>query len=313
MPLESVDVTPLQPQRFADVLTGEGFAQFEETIAAAHALLGTRTIWNVNSTAFGGGVAEMLRSLIGYVRGAGLDGRWVVADGDPEFFQITKRLHNRLHGFAGDGGPLGDAERAAYERRCWHQLPVLCVRPRGPRPPLAMLPMEDAGGRPGRRHDGRRPSRTKSTFMGEVARYLVEPRDLRAFGERVSRLLGAIAGRADFFSFGTNDLTQTGLRFPRDDIEGRIMPLYANLGIVELVAVRERSTPGAWASRWRSRWSGRAAKPGLQAGRRVRRAGRPVSTRFSTRPGSTTCPTRPFRARVAAAQAAVAEIRTSGR
>ncbi len=106
------------PQRFADVLTGESFAQFEETIAAAHALLGTRTIWNVNSTAFGGGVAEMLRSLIGYVRGAGLDGRWVVADGDPEFFQITKRLHNRLHGFAGDGGPLGDAERAAYERRC---------------------------------------------------------------------------------------------------------------------------------------------------------------------------------------------------
>ena len=60
----------------------------------------------------------MLRSLIGYVRGAGLDGRWVVADGDPEFFHITKRLHNRLHGFAGDGGPLGDAERAAYEHRC---------------------------------------------------------------------------------------------------------------------------------------------------------------------------------------------------
>ena len=124
VPLETVDVTPLQPGRFAEVLTGEGYAQFEETIAAAHALLGTRTIWNVNSTAFGGGVAEMLRSLIGYVRGAGLDGRWVVADGDPEFFHITKRLHNRLHGFAGDGGPLGDAERAAYEHRCW--APAAC-------------------------------------------------------------------------------------------------------------------------------------------------------------------------------------------
>ena len=55
----------------------------------------------------------MLRSLIGYVRGAGLDGRWVVAEGDPEFFHITKRLHNRLHGYEGDGGPLGDEERAA--------------------------------------------------------------------------------------------------------------------------------------------------------------------------------------------------------
>jgi len=118
VPLESVDVTPLRPQRFAEVLTGESFAQFEATIAAAHALLGSRTIWNVNSTAFGGGVAEMLRSLIGYVRGAGIDGRWVVAEGDPDFFRITKRLHNWLHGFAGDGGPLGDEERAVYERRC---------------------------------------------------------------------------------------------------------------------------------------------------------------------------------------------------
>ena len=118
VPLDAVEVTPLRPQRFAEVLTGEGFAQFEETIAAAHALLGTRTVWNVNSTARGGGVAEMLRSLIGYVRGAGLDGRWVVAEGDPEFFRITKRLHNRLHGFTGDGGPLGDEERAAYQRRC---------------------------------------------------------------------------------------------------------------------------------------------------------------------------------------------------
>ena len=72
----------------------------------------------MNSTAFGGGVAEMLRSLIGYARGAGLDGRWVVVEGDDEFFVLTKRLHNRLHGAQGDGGPLGDAERNTYERRC---------------------------------------------------------------------------------------------------------------------------------------------------------------------------------------------------
>ena len=71
----------------------------------------------VNSTARGGGVAEMLRSLIGYVRGAGLDARWIVIDGDEEFFALTKRLHNRLHGHEGDGGPLGPAERAAYDQR----------------------------------------------------------------------------------------------------------------------------------------------------------------------------------------------------
>ena len=85
-----------------------------------------RTLWNVNSTAHGGGVAEMLRSLIGYVRGVGVDARWITIGGDPEFFRVTKRLHNRLHGYAGDGGPLGEAERAVYERAappstpsCW--------------------------------------------------------------------------------------------------------------------------------------------------------------------------------------------------
>jgi trehalose synthase len=118
MPLETVEVTTLHPERFADVLPPEGLAAFERSMARARELLGSRTIWNVNSTAFGGGVAEMLRSLIGYVRGAGLDGRWVVVEGDDEFFCITKRLHNRLHGALGDGGPLGDAERIAYERRC---------------------------------------------------------------------------------------------------------------------------------------------------------------------------------------------------
>jgi trehalose synthase len=44
-----------------------------------------------------------------------VDARWVVIEGDPEFFQVTKRIHNHLHGFPGDGGPLGEAERAVYE------------------------------------------------------------------------------------------------------------------------------------------------------------------------------------------------------
>jgi hypothetical protein len=75
-----------------------------------------RVIWNVNSTAKGGGVVEMLRPLLGYCRGAGVDARWVVISGQPDFFVITKRIHNRLHGFDGDGGPLGDAEREVYEQ-----------------------------------------------------------------------------------------------------------------------------------------------------------------------------------------------------
>jgi trehalose synthase len=40
----------------------------------------------------------------------------VVLDGEAEFFAITKRLHNRLHGDRGDGGPLGEYEHACYQR-----------------------------------------------------------------------------------------------------------------------------------------------------------------------------------------------------
>jgi trehalose synthase len=69
----------------------------------------------VNSTGAGGGVAEMLQVLLPYVRGAGIDARWLVIDGDERFFAITKRLHNHLHGEVGDGGPLGEQERCHYE------------------------------------------------------------------------------------------------------------------------------------------------------------------------------------------------------
>jgi trehalose synthase len=116
--LDEVMVTPLDPDRLRAVLTPDALAAFEHTLTRGRELLASRTLWNVNSTAHGGGVAEMLRSLIGYARGGGSDARWVVIEGDSEFFRVTKRLHNRLHGHDGDGGLLGEAERAAYERCC---------------------------------------------------------------------------------------------------------------------------------------------------------------------------------------------------
>jgi trehalose synthase len=115
VPLEDVAVTELDPDRFRDVLSPEGLAQFEHTITRGRELLAGRVFWNVNSTAHGGGVAEMLRSLVGYARGVEIDARWVTIGGNADFFRVTKRLHNRLHGYAGDGGPLDDAERVVYE------------------------------------------------------------------------------------------------------------------------------------------------------------------------------------------------------
>ena len=57
----------------------------------------------------------MLRSYLAYVRGAGVDVRWMVTGGDAPFFEVTKRLHNNLHGDPGDGGALGEAERRVYQ------------------------------------------------------------------------------------------------------------------------------------------------------------------------------------------------------
>jgi trehalose synthase len=81
----------------------------------AQKVLGQRVVWNINATAHGGGVAEMLEALIAYARGAHVDTRWLTLSADQEFFTITKRVHNLLHGNPGDGGELGDAQRAHYE------------------------------------------------------------------------------------------------------------------------------------------------------------------------------------------------------
>jgi trehalose synthase len=113
--LQHVDVATLPIERFAEVLTAEQEDGRERTVARARQSLAGRVVWNVNSTAFGGGVAEMLRSLIAYSRAAGVDTRWVVMGGEPDFFRVTKRMHNNLHGDPGDGGPLGEPERAIYE------------------------------------------------------------------------------------------------------------------------------------------------------------------------------------------------------
>jgi trehalose synthase len=114
-PLTHVDVGMLHPERFREALDDEHFEQFMHVAEEARREFAGRVIWNVNSTARGGGVAEMLRPLLAYCRGGGVDARWVVVDGNSDFFRVTKRIHNNLHGAEGDGGELGERERAVYE------------------------------------------------------------------------------------------------------------------------------------------------------------------------------------------------------
>jgi trehalose synthase len=114
VPLE-IDIPAASTDRFESVLSAEQLESFEQGAAEARRLLEGRCVWNVNSTARGGGVVELLRPLVSYARGLGVDARWIVIDGPPAFFEVTKRIHNRLHGSEGDGLPLDQAAQALYE------------------------------------------------------------------------------------------------------------------------------------------------------------------------------------------------------
>jgi len=113
--LLEVDTAALSLSRFQNIVTPDQYRRLMAVVSEAERVFAGRTIWNVNSTATGGGVAEMLRSLIGYIKGINLDARWLVIPGNAEFFRVTKRIHNQLHGAAGDGGRLDDAARETYE------------------------------------------------------------------------------------------------------------------------------------------------------------------------------------------------------
>ncbi len=114
--MQSVHIPTLRFDDFAEVAGRRSSALVRAAVDDIRDLLGDRIVWHVNSTKTGGGVAEMLQTLLGYERGAGLDSRWLVIEGEPDFFTVTKRLHHRFHGNRGDGGSLGDMEREVYER-----------------------------------------------------------------------------------------------------------------------------------------------------------------------------------------------------
>jgi trehalose synthase len=118
--LHEVSTRSLPLSRLEPVIGRERYNRLVSVGTSLRNRLGGRTIWNVNSTAVGGGVAEMLQVIVGYVAGFGIPIRWVTIGGDPEFFGMTKRLHNQLHGqihgAAGDDAPVGSADASHYQQ-----------------------------------------------------------------------------------------------------------------------------------------------------------------------------------------------------
>src|SRR6478752_4070939 len=89
--LEMVEVAEHPPERFESVLEPEPFEKLSAGIHRARELLGERTVWNVSSTAKGGGVVELLLPLIGYAKGAGVDARWAALEANAtELVEVVK-------------------------------------------------------------------------------------------------------------------------------------------------------------------------------------------------------------------------------
>ncbi len=112
--VQEVHVQPQELDRLFDLIVPARRAELRDAVERGTARFSGRTVMNVNSTATGGGVAEMLPALLGYLRAAGIDAQWAVVRGNPAFFALTKRLHNRIHGAEGDGGTLGPSEHEVY-------------------------------------------------------------------------------------------------------------------------------------------------------------------------------------------------------
>lgn len=116
MTVREVNVSSRPLERLRDVIEPQAWQRLEAGLRRARELLEGRRVWNVNSTSSGGGVAEMLWSWVGLARSVGVDMRWLTIAGSADFFVLTKRLHNYLHGEIGDGGELGQGEHSIFER-----------------------------------------------------------------------------------------------------------------------------------------------------------------------------------------------------
>jgi trehalose synthase len=116
--------------------------------ADAVPLRGLRVV-HINATADGGGVAEILRSLVPLLRDVGLDACWYVLPPDDDFFAVTKQLHNWLQGHPGDIEPHHQLTYSTYLERLAAQMSELdadvwVIHDPQPLPLRALVPLRGA-------------------------------------------------------------------------------------------------------------------------------------------------------------------------
>jgi trehalose synthase len=79
--VKEIAIPPLAADRFESIVPKACMEELAAEIAGTRRRLGNRVLWQVNSTETGGGVAEMLQSVLCYLVGSGIDVRWAVVDG----------------------------------------------------------------------------------------------------------------------------------------------------------------------------------------------------------------------------------------
>ena len=92
-----LDIVKIEEKKLEDYRSVVGDEVLQEIRALAEPLREARVV-HVNATAFGGGVAEILSTLVPLMRDVGLDAEWQVIEGSDEFFNVTKACHNGLQG-----------------------------------------------------------------------------------------------------------------------------------------------------------------------------------------------------------------------
>jgi len=95
-----------------------------EELRLISAKLQGRVIQNINSTFTGGGVAELLSRIVPLLRQLGVDARWNIIEGTPDFYKVTKKFHNLLHG---RGEEISAADYSLFSEVTRHNLERLEV------------------------------------------------------------------------------------------------------------------------------------------------------------------------------------------
>jgi trehalose synthase len=114
-------IVPVQPKHVSDYSEAAGDEAVERLRAVAEPLRGLRVL-HVSSTAFGGGVAELLHTQVPLMNDLDVEASWALIEGSDAFFAVTKAIHNALQGAETQ---LDDEMRATYLERIRANAPEL--------------------------------------------------------------------------------------------------------------------------------------------------------------------------------------------